>query len=300
MIRYDTYVQQYYKKDFDHCKQYFSSLNFDYKLAIIFSSRSMKEAAVIFYSFICYSKDLVNQSHQKHQNWEHKSFNEFTYEWKELFKKGPNEHTHPVLRATYYLFKKYEIPFDYTFDFLATARQGTNQNHYRSYAELQQYMWGKSAVIGHILTFVAGYHNEKAFDYVRSLSEALQLTNILRYIDKDYQEDYIYLPQNDMFLFAVTEEMIAEQKMTTQLHNFVRHYTERTESLFNDGIKGISYLKSGKFSLFLLSKIQQRNIQILKKRNYDIFAQPIKISRIRIIIILLLTLIKYPFLIVRN
>jgi phytoene synthase len=151
------------------------------------------------------------------------------------------------------------------------------------------------------MTFIVGFSDARAFDHAKALGEAMQLANILRDISEDFiDRNRVYLPQNDMTLFAVTESMIAEKKMTPQLFNFVKHYTERTEILFNTGIDGIHYLNHGGFSVLLASRIYRENIRILKKRKYDIFAGKIKISKCKKIIILCTTIILYPVLMMKN
>ena len=98
-----------------------------------------------------------------------------------------------------------------------------------------------------------------------------------------------------MFTFGVTQEMIADQKMTPQLRNLLAYYVESTEKLFEQGIVGIKKLHSGKFSTLLASLMYREDIRILKKRNYDIFSTKIHLSKIQKARILLETIIMYSF-----
>lgn len=301
MKDYSTYLDQNYQKDLNYCKQFIFSFGSNYKLGTQLFPRSVREATVLFYAFVRYADEIVDNPNQKLPGQTHISLDEFIVEWEAVIEKAPNKNTHPILRSNYYLFKKYEIPFEYTFDFLEAMKQDTTQKRYSSYKELQRYMWGSAAVVGHVMTFIVGYSKDEAFDYARALGEAMQLANFLRDVEEDYQKrNRIYLPHNDMVLFAVTEKMISEKRMTPQLHNFIRHYVERTEELFHFGIKGISYLQTGKFSIFLASRMYRENIRILKRRDYNIFGKSIRLSNSKKVIILLGTFLRYPFWQIKN
>jgi len=301
MSDYSTYRQTEYHHDLQYSKQFIFSFGSNYSLGVKLFPKEIREATIFFYGFVRYADELVDNPHQKMPGQTHTSIDDFISEWKQVIEYGPTEKTHPILRSNYWVFKNNEIPFDYSFDFLDVMKQDLSIERYKDYAILEHYMWGSASVVGHVMTFIVGFSDARAFDHAKALGEAMQLANILRDISEDFiDRNRVYLPQNDMTLFAVTESMIAEKKMTPQLFNFVKHYTERTEILFNTGIDGIHYLNHGGFSVLLASRIYRENIRILKKRKYDIFAGKIKISKCKKIIILCTTIILYPVLMMKN
>lgn len=301
MSDYSTYYKQHYVQDLVYCKQFLFSFGSNYKLATQLFPRNIKEATMIFYAFVRYPDELVDNPEYKLPGQTHKNIDEYITEWEEVVAHGPSNATHPLLRANYYLFNKYEIPFDYSFDFLRAMKQDLTQTRYDTYTELEHYMWGSASVVGHVMTFIVGYKSEEAFVHAKNLGEAMQLANFLRDIDEDYQQrNRIYLPQNDRVIFAVIEQMISLQKMTPELYNFIKHYTERCEILFKKGIAGIKYLKNGKFSIFLASRMYRENIRILARRNYNIFQSQIRLSKSKKILIFLTTLCIYPFWLMRS
>ncbi len=296
MSDYSTYLKTEYQNDLNYCKQFIFSFGSNYSLGTRLFNRHVREATIIFYAFVRYADEIVDNPDQTMNGQTHETLDEFIVEWEDVVKNGPNKNTHSTMRGNYWLFTQYDIPFDYSFDFLAAMKQDLAKSRYKNYAELQQYMWGSAAIVGHVMTFIIGYTNKIAFDHARALGEAMQLTNFLRDINEDYQErDRIYMPQDHMATFAVDNGMIAGQTMTPQLHNFLKHYVEKTEKLFTQGIDGLHYLKSGKFSILLASRMYRENIRILKKRDYDIFASKIRLTNIYKIWILLSTITIYPF-----
>jgi len=301
MSDYSTYIQTEYRNDLNYSKQFIFSFGSNYSLGVRLFPKGIREATIFFYAFVRYADELVDNPHQKMPGQTHASIDDFISQWKEVVKYGPTKKSHPILRSNYWIFKNREIPFDYSFDFLDVMKQDLYTERYKDYGQLENYMWGSASVVGHIMTFIVGYSNPTAFDHAKALGEAMQLANILRDISEDFTDrNRVYLPQNDMTLFAATESMIAGKKMTPQLFNIIKHYVERTEILFQRGINGIHYLDNGGFSVLLASRIYRENIRILKKRNYDIFRTKIRISKIKKVLMVCTTIILYPSLVLKN
>jgi len=296
MSEYTTYHKTQYQDDLNYTKQFIFSFGSNYALGTRLFNKRVREATIIFYAFVRYADEIVDNPDQKMSGQTHTSIDEFITEWQEVIDQGPTSQSHPIIRSNYWLFNHYGIPFEYTFDFLGAMKQDLVKERYATYAELEHYMWGSASIVGHVMTFIIGYSRVVAFENARALGEAMQLANFLRDVDEDYQErNRVYLPQNDMQLFGVRDHMIASQHMTPELTNFIRHYIGRTEKLFDQGIQGIAYLHSGKFSILLAARMYRENIRILQKRNYDIFDTRIRLTTVHKIWMLISTLYIYPY-----
>lgn len=301
MNDYSTYEKTQYPRDLEYAKHFIFSFGSNYALGVRIFPKKIKEQTIIYYSFVRYADELVDNPGLTMPGQTHEHIDEFISEWESVIESGPNKDTHPILRSNYWVFKNKNIPFEYSFDFLNVMKQDLEKERYKKYSELEQYMWGSASVVGHVMTFIVGYSDTIAFEHARALGEAMQLANILRDVNEDFiDRNRIYLPQNDMTLFAVTEEMIAGEKMTPQLHNFIKHYVERTEKLFKQGTGGIHYLNHGGFSILLASRIYRENIRILKNQGYNIFGPKIKVSKLTKLWILIANFFVYPYLLLRS
>jgi phytoene synthase len=245
MNEYTTYQQITYVHDLNYAQKMLSFFGSNYAQSARMLPKAQAEATIIFYCFVRYADELVDNPDREFSGKTHKDLNEFIAEWNNVSECRVKEDTHRVIRSTYWMCKHYSIPFDYLNDFLKAMKQDTHTSRYQSYSELKAYMWGSASIVGHVMTFLLGYKSDVAFEHAQALAEAMQLTNFLRDVDEDYQQrNRIYLPEDEYHAFGVTEDMIKNQNLTPELINFLKLYTQRAHELFKKGMDGIKYLKS--------------------------------------------------------
>lgn len=83
------------------------------------------------------------------------------------------------------------------------------KTRYATFKELEEYCYHVAGEVGLLCMEIFGYRSERLKSYAVKLGNAFQLTNILRDIGTDFQQGRIYLPQEDMVRFGVTEERLA-------------------------------------------------------------------------------------------
>jgi len=76
---------------------------------------------------------------------------------------------------------------------------------YQTFAELEPYCHRVASSVGRVCAAIFGYEQPDVLAYARDLGVALQLTNILRDVAVDFRRDRVYLPQDDLARFGVTE-----------------------------------------------------------------------------------------------
>ena len=80
---------------------------------------------------------------------------------------------------------------------------------YETFADLREYCYRVASAVGLVSIEIFGYQNPACREYAIELGLALQVTNILRDVAKDFANRRIYLPQEDMTRFNYTEEDLA-------------------------------------------------------------------------------------------
>lgn len=172
----------------------------------------------------------------------HRCLENWRTRWAAAYASGDSED--PVLRVNAYIFHRYAIPFEYSMAFLDAMDQDTTQASYCTYSDLCRYMYGSAGVVGLMMAHVIGFsHPETALPCAEKLGYAMQLTNFLRDIDEDYQlRGRIYMPQDEMDAFGITEADFAGRRFTPAFRRFVQFQAARAEQLYTEAQAGIPLL----------------------------------------------------------
>jgi phytoene synthase len=92
-------------------------------------------------------------------------------------------------------------------------------SRYETFAALREYCYRVASAVGLVSIEIFGYKNPACREYAIELGLALQVTNILRDVEKDLANGRVYLPREDMARFDYTEEDLAARSYD---HRFVR------------------------------------------------------------------------------
>ena len=74
---------------------------------------------------------------------------------------------------------------------------------YETFAVLCEYCYRVASAVGLVSIEIFGYRNPACKEYAIELGLALQMTNILRDVDKDLKNGRVYLPQEDLAQFQL-------------------------------------------------------------------------------------------------
>jgi phytoene synthase len=180
----------------------------------------------------------------------------------------------PVLRAFAHTARLFAIPERYMHDFLNSMRQDLYRTRYRTYSELQEYMWGSAAVVGAMMLCLFRCHQEAVLAPATRMGEAMQMTNFLRDVGEDWQRGRIYLPQEDMERFGVSVQDIAEGRLSEAVIRLLRFEIERTRKLYAEAERGIPLLPGEyRYPVLLGSRLYARILDRIESNRYDVFRQ---------------------------
>jgi phytoene synthase len=191
------------------------------------------------------------------------------------------------------VFDQYEIPFEYSEAFLAAMAQDLMQSRYATYEDLRTYMYGSAAAVGLMMSYIIGFE-DGALPHAIALGEAMQMTNFLRDIREDYDErGRIYLPQEDLARFGITEQDIATHTVSEKWKELMRFEIALTRALFKEGNAGIPLLhKDGRRAVLAASRVYEAILTEIEKQDYDVFTQRAQVSPLKKTLLILQTLWK--------
>jgi phytoene synthase len=181
---------------------------------------------------------------------------------------------HPILRSAAYVFREYDFADEWGRAFLCAMRQDLVQKEYETYADLAHYMHGSAGVVGQMMCRISGA-DPRALPYAELNGYAMQLTNFLRDVGEDYRlRDRIYLPREDREQFGVTTQDLAAKDPSPALIELLKHYSQKTRSLYAAARPGISYVnKPGQLPFRLASTLYGAILDKIAGNAYNVLTK---------------------------
>jgi phytoene synthase len=266
-----------------------------YYFATRFLPSDLRESTYALYSFFRIPDEIVDNSIHKKED----DILAELEDWEKMWHKAYKGETtiYPILNLTTQVFRKYNIPYQYSLDFLKAMKQDVHITRYNTYKDLQDYMYGSASVVGLMMSYVIGFNNEKALDYAPYLGEAMQLTNFIRDIGEDYKErGRIYLPQEDMDKYNVKEIDIKDNQVNDNFIKLIKFEIKRARNLYRQSDKGIKYLnKRGRFAVIMASRMYEAILDKVEQNNYNVLTKRARTSKREKIYILGKSALEYGF-----
>ncbi len=184
--------------------------------------------------------------------------------------KGKSDH--PVFMALSETIRQCGIPTQLLKDLLTAYRMDVQKKRYRNFEEALTYCRYSANPVGRLVLYTFGYTDEILFQQSDSICTALQLTNFWQDIVIDLAKDRIYIPQEDMERYKITEEDLHREAVTPSFQSLMECQAKKTARLFNEGLPLIRGVNSD-------LKLEMRltwlgGTSILKKtiqNGYDVF-----------------------------
>lgn len=142
----------------------------------------------------------------------------------------------PMLLAVGDIRRRFGLPTQPFLDLLAAFRQDITQSRYGDFGELMGYCRRSANPIGRLLLRLYGADTPANVGCSDAICSALQLINFLQdFRDDLLQRDRIYLPQDELQRYGVSEIDIAEGRTTAGLSRLIAFQCERAHRLLRSG-----------------------------------------------------------------
>jgi phytoene synthase len=266
-----------------------------YYFATRFLPNDLRKATYALYSFFRIPDEIVDNAINASAEVIALELDDWEKMWDKAY--AGQKTTYPVLNLSSEIFKKYNIPYQYSLDFLKAMKQDVYTNRYESYKDLQQYMYGSASVVGLMMSYIIGFNNSKALEYAPYLGEAMQLTNFIRDIGEDYkQRGRIYLPQEDMQKYNIDEDIISKNIITPDFVELIKFEIKRARALYRSSDQGLKYLnKRGRFAVVMASRMYEAILDKVEQNKYDVLNKRARTSKREKIYILGKAALEYGF-----
>ena len=120
-------------------------------------------------------------------------------------------------------------------DLISAFEQDVTTTRYESFEDLRDYCRRSADPIGRLLLALYRRGDEQAQAWSDAICTGLQLTNFWQDVAVDWRKGRVYLPQEDLQRFGVSENLIAAGRADSSWTALMRFEVERTRRLLHCG-----------------------------------------------------------------
>ncbi len=142
---------------------------------------------------------------------------------------------HPIFQALAPHIREHALPFGLFHDLLSAFEQDVTQTRYAHFGEVMDYCKRSANPIGRLLLHLYGDRDKKHQAWSDGICSALQLINFLQDVAVDWQKGRVYLPQDEMAKYGISERQIADGRVDGLWQVFMNAQIERARRMLQAG-----------------------------------------------------------------
>lgn len=180
----------------------------------------------------------------------------------------------PLFRDLAAMIAERHLPLEPFYDLLDAFSQDVVKSRYASFAEVMQYCRRSANPVGRLLLHLYGAADRRNLAYSDAICSSLQLINFLQDIAIDYRKDRIYLPQDEMEIYKISEAQIAQGDGGGMWSTFMLAQIERARKMLQAGAP-LGKILPGRIGLEMRMIIMggESILRKLHKSRGDVFQQ---------------------------
>jgi len=182
---------------------------------------------------------------------------------------------HPVGKALLPVIRRHDLPMEQFQEIIDGMEMDLDRNRYLDFKALHLYCYRVASVVGQLAATLFGHQDRHTLKYAHDLGLAFQLTNIIRDVGEDARRNRIYLPQDELARFGVSEQDILDQRATPAFRELMAFQVQRARQTYAQAFSQLASVdrKNQRPGLVmaaiyqtLLNEIERDQFQVLTQR----------------------------------
>lgn len=141
----------------------------------------------------------------------------------------------PMLRALSPTVRECAIPFEVLVKLIDANRQDQQVRRYGTFPELLDYCALSANPVGEAVLYVFGRPEPALVSLSDRVCSALQILEHCQDIAEDFEQDRVYLPEDDMRRFGCPEQDLTAGQASTRLRGLIRYEVDRARRMLEAG-----------------------------------------------------------------
>jgi phytoene synthase len=242
--------------------------NFYYSFLLL--SRRQRDAMCAIYAFMRHSDDISEgaaASRQAIDQWRADLERALTGDYPE----------NPLWPAFHDTVNRFKIPHQYFHEMIDGVSQDLSARQIQTFNELYRYCYQVASVVGLTIIHIFGFESQAALPLAEKCGIAFQLTNILRDIREDRENQRIYIPSEDIQRFRSDLAQYDEKFVA-----LMRFEAERANQYYAESRPLIAMVDAGsRRSLWALIEVYRRLLSRIEQSNFRVLDGRIRVPAIQ-------------------
>jgi phytoene synthase len=212
----------------DYCQQKASASGSSFYYSFLFLDPVRRQAITALYAFCREVDDVVDEcpdptlAHAKLAWWR--------TEIAALYQGQPS---HPVTQSLATALQGFSLPQEQLLEIIDGMEMDLLQARYADFKALHLYCYRVASVVGLLAAEIFGYADRRTLKYAHDLGLAFQLTNIIRDVGEDARRGRIYLPQDELARFGVSEADLLQTRYSEAFRRLMEFQVERAQGMYD-------------------------------------------------------------------
>ena len=211
-----------------YCETLCRAHHHNFPVASIFARSNLRQHIFAIFAFARVADDFADEP-----AYEGRRARELD-RWEELlhqtyFGKPPE---HPVFVALAATIKTLALPITEFVKLVSGFRTDLETLRYPTWNDLRAYTREAAEPVGHLLLYIGGYRAPELHAFASDLATGLAFARLIQDMPADLARGRIYVPQEDLRHFGVSEADVEARRTTPQVGALVRYEVARTRALF--------------------------------------------------------------------
>lgn len=263
-------------KSYDWCRGVARSRAKNFYYSFLLLDRPRRDAMCAIYAFMRICDDLSDEPGVKSEA----AFDAWRADMVAAL--DGHEPDHSVWPAFRDASSRYGIPRGYFHAMIDGVKSDVNFQRIETFDQLYQYCYRVASVVGLTVVHILGFSSQDALPLAGKCGIAFQLTNILRDVKEDYDNDRIYLPGEDLDRFQVDRKSLAGPLVTAGVRKLLEFEAQRARAYYREAAPLLEMVNpEGRPMLRALIETYSRLLDRIEESGYDVLRQRMSLSKAR-------------------
>jgi len=261
----------------EYCQEKAAKSGSSFYYSFLFLPRERRAAITALYAFCREVDDIADECSDA-------TLARTKLEWwrMELARTFAGQPSHPVSQALLPAIRSYDLAREQLEEIIDGMEMDLQHVRYTDFKALQLYCYRVAAVVGQLAAAIFGYSERDTLKYAHDLGLAFQLTNIIRDVGEDARRNRIYLPQDELARFGVTDSDILAGHSSAAFRALMAYQVARARTFYQQALSELSATdRRGQRPGLVMAAIYQTLLNEIENDDYQVLDRRISLTPVR-------------------